>query len=134
MIVRDHQSDPAQAAACKRAQEFHPKGLGFRGARGHVQHLAPAVAIDADGNDHRHRDHPAVLAHLDVGGAEPDVGPIALQRTVEEAGNLVVDLAAQPRDLALGNAGHTHGLDQVIDRAGRHALAGCGKTPKNTVV
>ena len=35
---------------------------------------------------------------------------------------LVVDLLAQPRDLALGDAGPAHRLDQIVDRAGRDAL------------
>ena len=32
------------------------------------------------------------------------------------------DLLAQPADLALRDAGHAHGLDQIIDRAGGDAL------------
>ena len=35
---------------------------------------------------------------------------------------LLVDLLAQPRHLALGDAGHAHRLDQIVDRAGRDAL------------
>ena len=35
---------------------------------------------------------------------------------------MLVDLLAQPADLALGDAAHAHGLDQVVDRAGRDAL------------
>ena len=31
-------------------------------------------------------------------------------------------ISAEPRDLALGDAGHAHGLHQVIDRAGGDAL------------
>lgn len=34
----------------------------------------------------------------------------------------LVDLAAQAGDLAFADAFHSHGLDQVIDRAGRDAL------------
>src|SRR5207237_7844022 len=36
--------------------------------------------------------------------------------------NLYVDPAAPAADLALGNAGHAHRLDQLVDRAGRDAL------------
>ena len=122
MVVRDHQFDPAQAAARQRTQELNPEGLGFRGAGGHAQNLAPAVTVEADGDDHRHRDHPAVPAHFDIGGVEPDGGPITLQGPIEEARHLVGDFGAQPRHLALGNAGQAHGLDQIIDRAGRYAL------------
>ena len=35
---------------------------------------------------------------------------------------MLVDLLAQPADLALGDAAHAHRLDQIVDRAGRDAL------------
>ena len=97
-------------------------GLGFRGADVHAEHLAPAVAVDADGDDHRHRDDAAVLAHLHVGGVDPQIGPVAFDRAVEEGLDPLVDLLAQPADLALGDAAHAQRLDQVVDRARRDAL------------
>jgi hypothetical protein len=36
--------------------------------------------------------------------------------------NPLVDLLAQPRHLAPGDPAHAHGLDQLVDRAGRDAL------------
>jgi len=120
--IRDHELDAAQAAACERTQELGPEGLGLRGADRHAKHLAPAVAVDPDGDDHRHRDDAPLLAHLHVGGIEPHVRPIAFERAIEEGGDLVVDLAAEPRHLALRHAGHAQRLDQVVDRAGRDAL------------
>jgi hypothetical protein len=41
----------------------------------------------------------------------------APQWSIEEGGDLVVDLGAQPADLALRNTGHAHCFDQIIDRA-----------------
>ena len=38
---------------------------------------------------------------FDVGGVEPDIGPFAFQRAVEEGVDLLVDLLAEPADLAL---------------------------------
>ena len=61
-------------------------------------------------------------ADLQVGGVDPQIGPVALDRPVEEGLHLAVDLLAQPRHLALGDAAHPHRLDQVVDRAGRDAL------------
>ena len=87
-----------------------------------AEHLAPAVRVDVDRDDHRDRDDAMVAAHLHVGGVEPDIRPVALQRPVEERFDLVVDLLAQPADLALRNARSAHGLDEVVDRAGRDAL------------
>ena len=63
-----------------------------------------------------------LLAHLHVGRVDPQIRPVALDRAVEEGLHLLVDLLAQPADLALGDAGHAHRLDQIIDRAGRDAL------------
>jgi hypothetical protein len=77
--------------------------------------LTPTATITASGDA-------AVAARLYIGRIEPDVGPIAFVRGVEKGGDLVVDLAAQPADLALRHAGHAHGLDQLVDRAGRDAL------------
>src|SRR5262249_43280591 len=45
-----------------------------------------------------------------------------LQWSIEKGRDLVVDLRAQPADLALRNAGHAHGFDQIIDRARRYSL------------
>ena len=72
----------------------------------------PGLDLDAAG-----------LAHLYIGGVEPDVGPIAFQRPVEEGLHLVVDLAAQPGYLALGNAGHSHGLRGLAGRPARYIRA-----------
>ena len=95
--VGDHQLDAAQAAAGELAQEVGPERLGLGGADVHAEHLAPAVGVDADRDDHRDRDDAPVLAHLHVGGVDPQIGPVAFDRAVEEGLHLVVDLLAQPR-------------------------------------
>jgi hypothetical protein len=84
-----------------------------------AQHLTAAVAVDADGDDDGDRDDTAAAAHLQVGGVDPDVGPVAFDRPLEEGLHLVVDLLAQPADLALGDAARPHRLDQLVDRASR---------------
>jgi hypothetical protein len=66
-----------------------------------AQHLAPSVAINTDGDDHRDRDDTAVLTDLHVGRVEPEIGPVACDRPVEEGAHPLVDLLAQPADLAL---------------------------------
>ena len=122
MGIRDHQLDAAQAAALELAQELDPEGLGLRGADRHAEHLAPAVGVDADRDDHRDRDDAPGLAHLHVGRVDPEIGPVALDRPLEEGPHALVDLLAQAADLALGDAGHAQRLDQLVDRAGRDAL------------
>lgn len=98
------------------------RGLGLGGADVHAEHLATAVSVDANRDDHGDGDDPAGLADLDVGGVDPDVRPVALDRPIEEGLHAAVDVLAQPADLALGDAGHPHRLDQLVDRAGRDAL------------
>ena len=102
--VGDDELDAAQAAAPQLAQELGPEGLGFGGADVHAEHLAPPVGVDADRDDHGDRDDAAVAAHLHVGRVDPDIGPVAFDRAVEEGLDPLVDLLAQPRHLALGDA------------------------------
>ena len=122
VVVGDHQLDAAQPAAGEAAQEGGPEGLGLRRADRHAEDLAPSLVVDRDRHGHRDRDDAPGLAHLQIGRIQPEIGPLALQRPLEEALDLAVDLAAQPRHLALGDARHPHRLHQVVHRAGRHAL------------
>jgi len=39
------------------------------------RNLPPSVAVDADRDDHRHRNDAAGLAHFDVGGVNPQIQP-----------------------------------------------------------
>src|SRR4029077_10258322 len=80
------------------------------------------VAVNPDGDDHGGRDDAARLAGPHVGRVEPKIGPIALDRPVEKGLHLAVDFFAKTTDLALGDPGHAHRLDQLIDRAGRDTL------------
>ncbi len=120
--VGDDELDAAQAAPPELAQKIGPEGFGFRRADVHAEHLAPSVVVDADSDDHGHRDDAAVLADFDVSRVDPDIGPIAFDRAIEKGFDLFVDLLAEPADLALGDAGAAHGFDEIVDGAGRDAL------------
>src|SRR5262249_1695013 len=100
-----------------------PERLGLGRTDVETENLAPAVCVDADRNDHGDRYNAPVLPHLHVGGVDPQIGPVAFDRAMEEGLHLLVDLFAQPADLALGDAAHPHRLDQVVDRAGRDGRA-----------
>ncbi len=76
---------------------------------------APAVGVGADGDDHGNRDDPAVLADLQVGGVNPDVGPIPFNRTIEKRADAFVDILAKPGDLALRDAGHAIEGQEAFD-------------------
>jgi hypothetical protein len=122
MGVRDDELHPAQAAAGEAAQELDPERLGLAVADGHAEHLAPAIGIDADRHDHGDGDDLVVAPDLHVGGVEPDIGPVALDRSGQEGVHALVDLGTQARDLALADALHPERLDQLVDRAGGDAL------------
>src|SRR5262245_35122087 len=122
MRVGEHQLDAAQAATGELAQEGGPERLGFGRADIHAENLAPAVTVDADRDDHCDRDNAPVLAHLHVGGVDPQVGPVALDWTGEEGLHLVIDLRAQAAHLALGDPAHPHRLHQVVHRPRGDAL------------
>lgn len=98
------------------AQELGPDRLGLRGADLHAQNLAPAVCVDAD------RDDASAAAHLEVGGVDPQIRPVAFDGAIEQGFHLAVDLLAQAADLALRDARHAHDLDEIVDRARRDAL------------
>jgi hypothetical protein len=82
MGVGDDELHAPQAAAGEAPQEGGPEGLRFRGADGHAQHLAPAVTVDAHRDDDGHRHDPPGLAHLHIGGVDPEIRPIALDRAL----------------------------------------------------
>jgi len=72
------------------------RGLGFGGADIEPQNLAPAIGVHAYRDDHRDRDDAAVLADLHVGGVDPQLGPVALDRALQESRHPFVDLLAEP--------------------------------------
>jgi hypothetical protein len=97
MRIRDHQLDAAQPAPGQRTQKLDPEGLGLGGANRHAQHLTPAVAVDGDSDDDRDRNDTAGGADFHISRIQPEIGPIAFQRPLEEGGDLVVDLPMELR-------------------------------------
>ena len=95
--IRDHELDPGQATALQLAQELDPERLGLRGADRHAEDFAAAVGVDRDGEGHGDRDNAPGLAHLHVGGVDPQIGPVALDRPLEERTHTLVD--RRPRRL-----------------------------------
>ena len=115
MRVGDDQLDAAQAPAGELAQEGGPEGFGLGRPDIHAENFTAAIAVDADRDDHRDRDDPPVLADLHISRIDPQVGPVPLDRAVKKGVDALVDILAQPADLALGDAVHPQSLDQIID-------------------
>ncbi len=101
MRIGDHQLDATQAAAPQAAQEVGPECFCLRRADRHAKDLPPAVGVDAGGDRDGDADNTASLTHLDVSCIEPEIRPIAFQRALKKAVDLVIDLAAQAGHRAL---------------------------------
>src|SRR6185437_9916690 len=114
MSIGDDELDAAQAASGQTAQELCPERLGLTVANGHAKHFAPAIGVDRDSDDHRYRYYMMVTPRFDVGGIQPEIRPVALDRPVQEGLHPLVDLDAEPRDLAFADPVHPHSLDQLI--------------------
>ena len=84
------------------------RGVAYLGHRDFRRQFEPVMGqgvahkVDA----HRDRDDPAVLAHFHISRVDPQVGPVALDRAIEEGADALVDLFAQAADLALGDTRH----------------------------
>jgi hypothetical protein len=86
-----------------------------------ADNLALALGVDGYGDYRGDADDPPALAHLEVGSVEPEVGPIAGERALEEGMDALIDVLAQLGHRGLGDAAHTHGLDQFIHAPGADA-------------
>lgn len=80
-----------------------------------------SVGVDRHGDYRGDGDDPPALAHLKIGRVEPQVGPVADDRPVEELPDTIVDVLAQLRHRAFGDAGKPHGLHKLVDPAGGDA-------------
>ena len=76
------------------------------GAEAEADDLAPAVIGGNRHNDYcRDRHDTAAVTDLEVGGVEPQIRPLALDRPLQEGVDPLVNILAQLGDLALRDAG-----------------------------
>ena len=80
--VGDHQFDAPQTAPGELAQEFRPDRLGLGSAYFHAQNLAATIRVDAHGDDDRDGHDAAAAPDLQVGGVDPQIGPVAFDGPV----------------------------------------------------
>ncbi len=119
--VGDHQLDALQPALEQALEEGGPEGLGLARAEVQADDLAPALAVDRHGDYGGDGHDPAALPDLEVGRVQPQVGPLAFERAVQEGVHALVDLLAQPADPRLVDPGQAHRLRQLVDPPGRDA-------------
>lgn len=124
--VGDHQAHPGQAACFERAQELRPERLVFAVTDVEAEDLPGALGGDAGGDDHgaRHDLAEGDISDMDVGGVQIHIGEgNVAQGAVTECCDAFVQPGADPGHFGLGDPGvTTQGGDQIIDRAGRHAV------------
>jgi hypothetical protein len=106
---------PARPRA-QRAQELAPERFGLGFADVEADHFAPSGLVDGVGDHEAFLAHAAALADLFDLAVEPHIGVAALKRSLPEGLDLLVQAAAQPRDLVLAYV-HAHLLDQPVDLA-----------------
>jgi hypothetical protein len=104
MGIRGDEADAAQAAAHQLAEKLEPEFQIFGGPHVGAEYLALTRSAHPHRDHHRHRHHPAVLAHLLEGGVEQQIGIIAAQRSSAERLHLAVELFADPADLVFADA------------------------------
>ena len=83
--------------------------------------LALAIRVGGHSDYRRHRDNTSTLTLLGACRVEPEIGPIAGQRAVEEGVHAIVDTLAGLADRALADPRRSHGPHQVVDAPGRDA-------------
>ena len=106
MGVGDDQLHPVQAAGLQRAQERGPERAVLGVADVEAEDLTPPVGADPGGDHHGLGHDPPIDPGLAVGGVEEHVRERGVgQRPVPERADLLVQVSADPRHLALGDPG-----------------------------
>jgi hypothetical protein len=103
MGIRNHQLHATQPATRQALEKARPERLGLRGTDMQPDDLPLAVGVHRHSDYRSHRDDAPTLTLLQVGRVQPEIRPLASQRTVKECMNPLVNLLAQLRDLRLAD-------------------------------
>ena len=121
--IGGNQFHPAEPPSGQRPQEGQPEGAVLAGAHVHTQNLPLPVGIDPRRHHYADVDDAAALTHLLRQAVQPDVGiRAAVQGPTQETLHHFVQLLADARHLAAGDAIAAQGLDQVIHPSGGDSL------------
>ena len=121
--IGDDQLHPAEAPSGQRPQEGQPEGAVLAGAHVHAQDLTLPFGIDPRRHHHADVDDATTLPHLLRQAVQPDVGIRAtVQGPTQETLHHFIQLHADARHLAAGDAVAAQSLDQIIHPPGGDAL------------
>lgn len=139
MVVGNDEVDTAQAACLERKQEVLPRRTAF--AVGHLdgEHLAPAVPVNANRNQHRLAHHDASLPDLLVAGVEDEIGERLGKRAAGKSLQALLEPLVDGRDRRGGEGVAAQLFRDRLDLAGRNALhihlrQRCHQRPLGTLV
>jgi hypothetical protein len=105
------------AVSSEQLQGIEPWGKNYRCRLAAFRTTARASASDLSKTRAK-----TGLARLDAGRVDQQETASRPRSAGSGRRHLLVELAAQPADLALGNAAHAERLDQIVHRAGGDAL------------
>ena len=121
--IGDDQLHPAEAPSGQRPQEGQPERAVLAGAHVHAQDLTLPFGIDPRRHHHADVDDAAALPNLLGQAVQPHVGIRAtVQGPTQETLHHFIQLHADARHLAAGDAVATQSLDQIIDPPSGHSL------------
>src|SRR5690242_19916173 len=95
MRVGDDQLHAVQPALGQAPEKPGPERLGLRGADMQPDDLPLAFGIHRHGDYGSDRNDATALALLEIRGIEPEIGPFARERAVEEGVHPLVDVLAE---------------------------------------
>jgi hypothetical protein len=121
--VAGDQLDAGQATSDQAAQEARPGRAVLGGADVQPEDLPLPVGVTGGGHQHRGRADPPALTdpHAQCVHPHQRVGA-GVQRPVAPGGDQLIELAADPRHLRLGDPLDPHRAGDLIDPPGGHAL------------
>ena len=124
--IGGYQFHPAEPSSRQRPQEGQPERAVLAGAHVHTQDLTLPVGIDPRRHHHADVDDATALPNLLRQAVQPHVGVgTAVQGTTQETLHHFVQLLADARHLAAGDAIAAQSLDQVIHPSGGDSLHAC---------
>jgi hypothetical protein len=93
MSIASDQLHARKAPGNQRAQEREPESAVFAGTHIQAQNLPLAgISLHPNGDHHRRRTHPSVMASLQVRSVQPHLRVGAFQRPASETFHLLVEL------------------------------------------
>ena len=117
-----NEAHATEAALDQAAEKRRPKGSILRWPDINAEHLALALAGDADRDHGRLAGHTSVDPHLVIRGVHPEVRIVRGQGPRAERLDQGIELGADPRHFRFRYPVEAQGLHQLVNLSGRHTV------------